>query len=140
MGGVFIPMVVRPTSELKFHHDIAPGVRYLAIDRSLYKDAPIYIAVRRVRNVEQNQAEYVDSHVHSVDSLYLFIGDEDELKGLHAVMRIEDQEREIESPMTVFIPKGLRHSYKMTDGSGIYVSILLDGDYNRRTFEGRLGG
>jgi 2-isopropylmalate synthase len=137
MGGVFIPMAARPTSELKFHHDIAPGVRYLAIDRTLCEVTPIYIAVRRVKNVKCDQVEYIDSHVHSVDSLYLFIGDEDELKGLHAVVRIEDQEREIESPMTVFIPKGLRHSYKITSGSGIYVSILLNGDYNCQTFEAK---
>lgn len=138
MDEKYIPMQKRRTSEVKFHHDIAPGLRFLAIDKSLYKDAPIYIAIRRAKDVKSNQPEYIDWHAHSVDSLYLFIGDNDGLKGLRAVVRIEDQEREIESPMTVFIPKELRHSYKLIGGSGIYVSILLNGDYNANTFDERI--
>ncbi len=129
----YIPMQVRPTSELKFHHDVAPGLRYLAIDKSLCEKAAIYIAIRRVYDVKHDQPEYIDKHIHSVDSLNLFIGDDDKLKGLRATVRIEDHEREIESPMTVFIPKGLYHNYKMTGGSGIFVNILLAGDYNGHT-------
>lgn len=128
-------MEKRKTSELKFHHDIAPGLRFLALDKGLMKKAPVYIAVRRVRKVKENQPEYIDYHIHSVDSLYLFIGDEDNLKGLQAIVRIDNSERRIESPMTVFIPKGLKHSYKMTGGSGLYISILLDGDYNDNTYK-----
>ena len=132
----YISMQVRRTSEVKFHHDVAPGLRYLAIDKTLYKDAPIYIAIRKVLNVKADQPEYIDRHEHSVDSLYLFIGEGDELKGLRALVRIGDQEKKIESPMTVFIPKGVPHSYKLIGGSGMYVSILLDGDYNKCIFEG----
>lgn len=136
MDEKIIKMQKRRSSEVKFHRDIAPGLRYLAIDKSLCEETPLYIAIRCVKNVKRDQPEYVDWHIHSADSLYLFIGDDDELEGLRAVVRIEDEERAIESPMTVFIPKGLRHSYRMTGGSGIYVSILLNGDYNGHTFDG----
>lgn len=135
MSGKFIEMQKRQTSEVRFHHDVAPGLRYLGIDKTVWADSPIYIAVRKVRNVSQNQPEYIDVHMHSVDSLYLFIGENEGLKGLKGVVRIEDRENKVESPVTVFIPKGVRHSYKLTGGSGIYVSILLDGDYNGNTFE-----
>jgi 2-isopropylmalate synthase len=135
VGGSYVPIQVRRTSELKFHADTAPGVRFLAMDKCLCADAPLYLAVRRVNGVPQHQPEYIQSHVHSVDSLYVFIGDEEGLRGLRATVRVEEEEREIESPMTVLIPKGVPHSYKLVGGSGIYLSILLDGDYNGHTFE-----
>ena len=129
----FIVPEVRRTSEVVFHHDVAPGLRFLAIDGSKYPGSPIYIAVRRVAKVAQSQPEYIDWHKHTVDSLYLFIGEGEAMKGLHAVVRLGDDERQIESPMTVFIPKGTPHSYKLTKGSGTYISILLAGDYNGST-------
>jgi len=137
MSGKFIRMQKRRTSEVKFHHDVAPGIKYAAIDKILHKDAPIYIALRKVRNVKTDQPEYIDTHVHTVDSLYLFIGEEEGLKGLKAVVRIGSEEKEIESPMTVFIPKDIPHSYKLIGGSGIYISILLHGDYNAHTFDSK---
>jgi 2-isopropylmalate synthase len=129
----FIVPEVRKTSEVVFHHDVAPGLRFLAIDHTKYADSPIYIAVRRVTDVAEAQPEYIDEHKHTKDSLYLFIGDGEGLKGLHAVVRLGNDERQIESPMTVFIPKGLPHSYRLTKGSGTYISILLDGNYNAST-------
>jgi mannose-6-phosphate isomerase-like protein (cupin superfamily) len=134
MEKCYIPMERRRSSEVKFHSDVAPGIRFLAIDRSLYKDAPVYVAVRCVKDVTNEQPEYVGLHTHSVDSIYLFVGSGEALEGLQATVRIQDEERQIESPMSVLIPRGIPHSYRLTRGSGIYVSILLDGDYNGSTF------
>lgn len=130
----FVVPEMRKTSEVSFHHDVAPGLRFLAMDGSRYENAGIYIAVRRVNCISDSQPEYIDFHVHDVDSLYLFVGNEADLRGLRAVVRIGTTEREIESPMTVYIPKHARHSYKLTGGSGTYMSILLAGDYNAHTF------
>jgi 2-isopropylmalate synthase len=132
---LFIRPEVRRTSEVLFHHDTAPGLRFLAIDQTKYPDSPIYIAVRRANNVPETQPEYIDRHQHTVDSLYMFMGDDEGMKGLHAVVRLADEERKIESPMTVFIPKGVAHSYRLTKGSGTYISILLTGNYNASTLE-----
>src|ERR1043166_1050264 len=133
IDSLFISPEVRRTSEVVFHHDVAPGLRFLAIDKTKYPGSPIYIAVRRVRNVSVTQPEYIDCHRHTVDSVYLFLGDGDDLKGLRAVVRFGNEERCVESPMTVFIPKGTLHSYKLIEGSGTYLSILLAGDYNAST-------
>lgn len=130
---LFIVPEVRRSSEVVFHHDVAPGLRFLAIDHKKYADSPIYIAVRRVARVLPQQPEYVEWHKHTADSLYLFLGDGEGLRGLHAVVRLGCEERTIESPMTVFIPKGMPHSYKLTQGTGTYMSILLSGDYNACT-------
>lgn len=129
----FIIPEIRPTSEVHFHYDVAPGLRFLAIDESRLEGSPIYIAIRRVANVTADQPEYIDWHTHAVDSLYLLIGDGPEMRGLHATVRFSDQERFVESPVTVFIPRGVPHCYKLTSGSGTYLSILLHGDYNANT-------
>jgi 2-isopropylmalate synthase len=129
----FIVPQIRQTSEVKFHSDTAPGLRFLAIDASIRSGAPIYIAVRRVTCCLPDQPEYIDWHAHSVDSVYLFLGEEEGMRGLQALVRFGDQEVQIESPMTVFIPAGVAHSYKLIGGSGSYVSILLNGNYNKST-------
>lgn len=131
---VFIVPEVRKTSEVVFHHDNAPGIRYLAIDKTLYSKASVYMVVRKIKKVSPKQAEYIDWHVHAVDSLYLFLGDEEGMKGLRGIVRFDEGERTVESPMTVFIPKGVRHSYRLTEGSGMYISLILHGDYNAQTF------
>jgi 2-isopropylmalate synthase len=129
----FIVPQVRATSELVFHHDSAPGERYLAIDGSLLERAPIYIAIRKVADVREDQAEYIDWHMHEVDSLYVLIGNGEGMRGLRGLIRYGEEQRVLESPITVFIPKGVAHSYKLTGGSGTYLSIVLSGDYNGTT-------
>ena len=129
----YITPEIRRTSEVLFHRDNAPGLRFLAIDASKRPGAPIYLAVRRVDQVPDAQGEYIDWHVHSVDSLYVFLGDGENLTGLSAVVRTGDEETSVQSPMTVFIPKGCPHCYKLTGGSGTYLSIVLSGDYNSVT-------
>ena len=134
----FIIPEIRRTSEVQFHHDVAPGLRFLAIDHTLFKESPVYIAIRRVENVSFDQPEYIDWHTHDVDSLFLFLGDGEGLRGLHGLVRLGSNEKEIESPMTVFIPNGVSHSYKLTKGRGTFISILLDGNYNASTFKAKL--
>lgn len=129
----FVVPEIRRTSEVAFHKDVAPGFRFLAIDRSLCSESQVYVAVRSVRNCPYGQQEYVDWHKHASDSLYLFLGEKEDLRGLHAVVRVGSQERNVESPMTVFIPAGVPHCYKLTGGSGTYLSVLLSGDYNAST-------
>ena len=123
----------RTTSEIKFHSDLAPGQRYIAFDSSLHESAPVYVAVRKVDELVDFSREYVEPHVHDVDSLYLFIGVGRDLAGLRAIVTVEDRDYAIEAPTTVFIPAGLKHYYRLTSGSGLFLSMVLSGDYNSST-------
>src|SRR6266568_2015977 len=53
---------VRPTTEIKYHTDAAPGVRYVFVDGKLKPEAGFYTVVRSVANVKPTQANYVDMH------------------------------------------------------------------------------
>jgi 2-isopropylmalate synthase len=119
---------------VKFHRDVAPGLRFLFMDNTVYEEAKIYVAVRKAKMIPKAQLDYVDAHIHTVDSLYLFIGENDDLTGLSASVAIEEKSVSIESPMSVYIPRNIPHTYKLTRGRGIFVSILLSGDYNGNTF------
>src|SRR5919109_1802845 len=47
---------VRPTTEIKYHTDAAPGVRYVFVDETLQPAAAFYTVVRSVSNVKSSQA------------------------------------------------------------------------------------
>jgi 2-isopropylmalate synthase len=130
---LFARPVPRLSSEVRYHHDCAPGTRFLALDESLIPGAPLYLAVRRVASIPVEQPEYVEVHAHSVDSLYVLLGDGPGLTGLSAIVRWEGGQRRVDAPMTVLIPRGLAHSYKLTSGTGTYLSVVLAGDYNSVT-------
>src|ERR1043166_52587 len=59
---------VRPTREIKYHTDAAPGTRYVFVDGKLNREAGFYTVVRSVSNVTPAQASYVDTHTHNCDT------------------------------------------------------------------------
>lgn len=124
---------VRKTSELKHHNDLGPGRRYVFLDHIKIPRTTIYAIVRSASNITRNQPMYVEDHAHSVDSCFLFMGEEKDLKGLTAEIFLEDERYIVESPAAVFIPKEVRHSYRLIDGSGKYINILSHGNYNEAT-------
>ena len=73
---------VRPTTEIKYHTDAAPGVRYVFVDGKLMPEAGFYTVVRSVSNVQPTQANYVDKHTHNCDTQHIAIGTGPELTGL----------------------------------------------------------
>lgn len=121
---------IRKTSELLYHSDLAPGKRYVFVDKSLYPKSGFYIIGRRVENIPKNQPEYVKEHRHNCNSFYFFIGDNKNLTGLEAKVNIENKEFTVKSPSTVMIPKFNLHYYKLTKGKGWFFHVNLRGDYN----------
>lgn len=129
-AGYILPPDVRPTSEIKHHHDTAPGDRYVFIDQKKLPEADFYTIVRTAKDVQSNQVEYIDRHSHNCDSYYLFIGDNPDLTGVQAEVAIGDKISQIESPTSVYIPQGILHHYRLTGGSGKFFSIVPKGNYN----------
>lgn len=129
LGRLFITPEDRPTSEIPYHHDTAPGVRRVFLEKKLFPDTEAYVIVRTAADVNPDQPGYIDSHAHNVTSIYLFMGDGEGLRGLRAEVTLDGERREIASPATVYIPAGVVHSSRLTEGAGHFCHIVLSGDY-----------
>jgi 2-isopropylmalate synthase len=122
------PTVISAT-ELR-HHRHGPGDRYVMIDDRVVSDARQYCIVRRIPAMADHGPGHVDQHRHRVDSLFMFIGDEEGLTGLTVTVTLGDESFTIESPKSVFIPAGIMHSYRVVGGAGLFVNHVLAGSYN----------
>ena len=125
----FIAPEERPTSEIPFHNDSAPGVRRVFLEKKLLPETDAYVIVRTAADVRPDQPQYIDFHAHNVSSIYLFMGEGDNLEGLRAEVMLGDETFVIDSPATVYIPKGVPHSSRLIEGSGHFGHIVLSGDY-----------
>lgn len=121
-------------TELK-HHRAGPGVRYVFIDERFVKGAEQYCIVRRVPVQASRPEGHVDGHRHAVDSLWMFLGGNEDLTGLCVEVLLEGERRRLESPAAVHIPAGMLHSYSVVSGSGHYINHVQAGLYNESLLE-----
>jgi hypothetical protein len=128
-GYIFHPEV-RPTTEIKYHTNAAPGIRYVFVDGKLRPEAGFYTVVRAVSNVRSSQANYVDLHTHNCDTQHIVVGTGPELTGLKVEFQIRDQKVVVESPVGVNIPAGTRHSQRIIEGSGHFFNFVPKSNYN----------
>jgi hypothetical protein len=121
---------VRPTTEIKYHTDAAPGVRYVFVDDKLKPEAGFYTVVRSVANVNSTQSSYVDKHTHNCDTYHIAVGPGPELTGLIVEFVVGDEKIVTESPVGVHIPAGIPHSQRIVGGSGQFFNFVAKGNYN----------
>ena len=121
---------VRQTTEIKYHNDAAPGVRYVFVDGKLKPEAGFYTVVRSVSDVKSTQANYVDKHTHNCDTYHIVIGTGPEFAGLKTEFVIGDEKVVVESPVGVHIPAGTAHSQRMMEGSGHFFNFVPKSTYN----------
>jgi mannose-6-phosphate isomerase-like protein (cupin superfamily) len=121
---------VRPTTEIKYHTDAAPGVRYVFVDGKLKPEAGFYTVVRSVSGVQPTQANYVDKHTHNCDTQHIAIGSGPELTGLKIEFVIRDEKVVVESPIGVNIPAGTPHCQRIIEGSGHFFNFVPKPNYN----------
>ena len=126
---------IRGAEELPHHKKGAPGIRRVLLEKKLLENTDVYLILRSVKNVTPEQPEYIETHAHSVNSAYVFIGMSDSLEGLKAEVTIDSEKFVIKSPKTVFIPKGKKHALRLMEGSGHFFHIVLEGDYTRSLTE-----
>jgi 2-isopropylmalate synthase len=120
----------RLTSDVRYHHDRAPGQKYLVLAASVVSDATMYVATRRVDGVPLDQPLWLDPHAHHCNSYYVFLGDGPRFQGLQGVVEIGERRLSVESPAVVFMPPFVIHRYRLTAGNGWYAQITLHPTYN----------
>jgi mannose-6-phosphate isomerase-like protein (cupin superfamily) len=129
-AGYIFPPEARSTTEIKFHSEAAPGVRYVFVDGKLKPEAGFYTVVRSVADVSPSQTGYVDKHRHNCDTQHIAIGTGPELTGLKVEFTIEDETAVVESPLAVNIPAGTPHTQRIIDGSGHFFNFVPKSSYN----------
>lgn len=115
-------------TDLKYHR-VGQGKRWVFLDSHLKEDANVYVAVREINNAE-NLPSHVDLHRHNCESLFLFIGNKKNLEGLTCEVVLEEEKYLVDSPASVFIPVGITHTYRIVNGGGYFINIILSGKYN----------
>lgn len=112
------------------HHRHGPGDGHSFQDERDVTDSRQYCIVRRIPEPKDSGPGHVDRYRHSVDSICLFLGNEDDLRGLSVAVFLDNETSVVDSPSSVFIPSGLMHSYILVKGEGLFVNHVLVGDYN----------
>jgi 2-isopropylmalate synthase len=78
---------------------------------------------------------HVDTHRHHVDSFFLFLSQRHDLTGLSVEVSLGDEVFQVNSPSCVFIPAGIKHSYKAIAGEGLFINSVLCDSYNDSLLE-----
>ena len=117
--------VNEPLSKIPFHSR-APIKRLSMLGKKKIPDAKTHLAVHFVDAKNKKIKEYSQLHKHSADEINLIISEDGKL--VYEV-QLDDEIYKVSSPVTVFIPKGIRHRAKVVSGKGIFVCIILANNY-----------
>lgn len=119
--------------ELKKHNKEL-GRRFVFVDNKNYPEGSLYTITRAVVNVNRPYTP-AGLRSHSVDAVMIFMGFNERLEGLRVKVTLGRRSFDLKSPASVYIPAGVKHSYKIIRGSGTYTKIVLapKGDYNSVT-------
>ena len=131
---LFLSPFIKCASELRYHRS-GYGTRYVMLDERMVPDCRQYCIVREIPATKGTPIPHVDSHVHKVDSLFLFLGKGPGLSGLKIEVTVGKVVRQLDSPASVFIPAGLSHTYRILSGSGVFINHVLSGSYNDSLLE-----
>lgn len=115
---------------LPFHKKGAPGLKFLLANSDIFPDSEVYIALRRIKELEPERAkDYIIPHKHNVDSYFLFFGENEDLSGLEVEVMNNNERLIVRSPASIYIPVGTEHWHKPVSGSGYLMTIVLKGNY-----------
>lgn len=132
-GGVDIRRpFVKGASELAYHRD-GVGTRWVLLDQRVDPRAQFYVMQRTIVPAETSGGTpdpHVDVHVHHCDSALVFMGTEADGTGLRCEALVDGVTEPVDSPATVYVPAGAPHTYRILDGAGYVLNIVLAPDYH----------
>lgn len=125
---------VKGASELLHHRD-GVGKRWVLMDNRIDERSPVYIIERIFdKDYKDEYQPHVDAHAHHCDSIFVFMGNNQDGSGLTVSVTFKtdgyEETKIFSSPASVFIPAQIIHSYKYIEGTGRFLNFVLFPSYN----------
>ena len=117
--------VNEPLSKVPFHSK-APIKRISMLGKKKIPQANTHLAVHFVDAKNKKIDEYSKLHKHSADEINLILSENGKL--VYEV-QLDDEIYKVSSPVTVFIPKGVKHKARVLSGKGVFVCLILSKNY-----------
>ena len=97
------------------------------LDKASVPESSTCVSVHVIKDLPKEFPKYSELHKHDCDEINLILSEDDKL--IYKV-QLENELYEVSSPATIFVPKGVKHSAEVLSGKGIFVCMILEGDYN----------
>jgi len=106
------------------YHSNIPFLRRILVNKEIFSESNLHIAVHYIHNAEEKRDEYCKLHSHDVDEINLFL-ECDKNSELVYEIKTESKCYQVTPPKSIFIPRGVKHSAQAIKGSGLFICILL---------------
>jgi len=107
----------------KVMNELGPLMAFLNED--MVKDTDLDVFIHFIDVKSDDGPEYVEPHVHDFSQAYIFPEE-----GLTFEVELDGEKYVKESPITVFIPAGVKHTIRMIKGKGFEVSLTRTSKYH----------
>ncbi len=114
-----------PLSKVAFHKK-APIKRISMLSKKTISESKIHAAVHFVDAVDKKISKYSTLHKHDADEINMILSDSGKL---FYEIQLDDEIYKVNSPVTVFIPKGVKHRADAISGKGIFVCLIMSNKY-----------
>ncbi len=127
-GAKILDQTVRPVAASNASE--LPIKRFVTLEKEMVDETNFYQAIHLAEGLVGEQPEIQVYHSHEdFDESYLFLGKGKDFKGLKAQVILEGETHVIDSPASVYIPRNVKHMYKMLEGTGILIVTINKGKY-----------
>ncbi len=111
---------------VQFHHQ-GPLTRYVLMQRdNVDGDGGYRVVTHIINDVPEVVESYCEKHWHEFDEVNHILSEDGSLR---YKITLGDETYEVNSPSTVYIPKGLKHSAEVISGKGVFICTTFTKDY-----------
>ena len=114
-----------PLSKIPFHQKTSLK-RISMLSKKIIPESKIHTAVHFVDVSDKKIPKYSILHKHDVDEVNLILSQDDKLV---YEIQLDDEIYKVNSPATIFIPKGVNHRADVLSGKGIFVCLIMSNKY-----------
>jgi hypothetical protein len=123
------PGIEQSLNAVAFHHT-APFVRHVMLEKKRIEgDGGVKIVTHIINGLPKIIEPYCDLHRHDFDEINLILSADEKLV---YKIQFEDETYEVQSPATVYVPRGMRHAAEVISGKGLFVTILFTKNYQAK--------